>query len=224
MRAYNLVVPAEPAAAGNEGGAIGVLALQGAFLEHITVLRRLGIPAREVRLPAHLDGLAGLIIPGGESTVIGKLLRVDALDEAIRAFAARGGAIWGTCAGMILLARDAGRPQPLLGLLDIHVARNAYGSQLDSFEEDIGMPNFGIPNLRAVFIRAPVVTRVGPDVTVEAVDARGNIVAVSQGALIATAFHPELTDDARLHAAFSARARGRALAGADTARPVAERG
>lgn len=185
-------------------GAIGVLALQGAFVEHLAVLARLGVPAREVRLPEHLDGLGGLIIPGGESTVIGKLMVKEGLDEAIRAFAGRGGAIWGTCAGMILLARDAGREQPLLGLLDIDVVRNAYGSQLASFEEDVALPGLGIHGLRAVFIRAPIVSRVGPGVAVEATDGQGNIVAVSRGRLLATSFHPELTDDTRLHERFAA--------------------
>jgi 5'-phosphate synthase pdxT subunit len=183
---------------------IGVLALQGDFAEHSAALRRTGVPAREVRLPEHLDGLDGLIIPGGESTTIGKLMVLYELDDAIRAFHARGGAIWGTCAGMILLARDVGREQPLLGLLDIEVERNAYGSQLFSFEEDVALPRLGIPNLRAVFIRAPVVARIGPDVMVEAIDGRGNVIAVSAGRLLATAFHPELTDDTRLHAHFHA--------------------
>jgi len=184
---------------------LGVLALQGAFAEHTATLGRIGVETREVRLPEHLVGLDGLIIPGGESTVIGKLMVKYDLDTAIRDFAAAGGAIWGTCAGMILLATDVGRDQPLLGLLDIDVERNAYGSQLHSFEEDVVLPNLGIDDLRAVFIRAPYVTRVGADVTVEAVDGRGNIIAVSDGTrgnLFATAFHPELTDDTRLHERF----------------------
>lgn len=181
---------------------IGVLALQGAFVEHEQALARIGIPTRQVRLPEHLDELDGLIIPGGESTVIGKLMVKYDLDTAIRRFADDGGAIWGTCAGMILLATDVGRDQPLLGLLDIDVERNAYGSQLFSFEEDVVLPNFGIPNLRAVFIRAPVVSRIGPDVTVEATDSHGNVIAVSSGNILATAFHPELTDDTRLHEHF----------------------
>lgn len=181
---------------------IGVLALQGAFIEHDQALARLGIATRQVRLPEHLDGLNGLIIPGGESTVIGKLMVKYGLDDAIRQFAHAGGAIWGTCAGMILLATEVGRDQPLLGLLDITVERNAYGSQLFSFEEDVVLPGLGIPNLRAVFIRAPIVSRVGPGVTVEATDSSGNVIAVSHGAILATAFHPELTDDSRLHAHF----------------------
>jgi pyridoxal 5'-phosphate synthase pdxT subunit len=186
---------------------IGVLALQGAFLEHRQTLRRLGVESREVRLPEHLEGLDGLIIPGGESTVIGKLMVKYGLDDAIRDFAAGGGALWGTCAGMILLSNDVGREQPLLGLLDISVERNAYGSQLNSFEEDVSLPNWDIPDLRAVFIRAPVVSRIGEGVAVEALDGRGNIIAVSKGNVIATAFHPELTDDTRLHERFCALAR-----------------
>lgn len=197
---------------------IGVLALQGAFREHIAVLRRLGATTREARLPEDLDGLDGLIIPGGESTVIGKLMVKYGVDDAIRAFAARGGALWGSCAGMILLAREVGREQPLLGLLDIDVQRNAYGSQLFSFEQTLDLPNLDIVDHRAVFIRAPVVTRVGPGVTVEARDAAGRIVAVSaaDGRLFATAFHPELTGDTRLHARFCAVAATRepAFAGA----------
>lgn len=186
---------------------IGVLALQGAFVEHEQALARIGVSTRQVRLPEHLDGLDGLIIPGGESTVIGKLMVKYDLDTAIRRFADTGGAIWGTCAGMILLAKDVRRDQPLLGLLDIDVERNAYGSQLFSFEEDVALPNLGIPDLRAVFIRAPVVSRIGPDVTVEATDSHDNIIAVSAGTILATAFHPELTADTRLHEHFCTLAR-----------------
>lgn len=186
---------------------IGVLALQGAFIEHEQALARIGVSTRQVRLPEQLDGLDGLIIPGGESTVIGKLMVKYELDAAIRRFAHNGGAIWGTCAGMILLATEVGREQPLLGLLDIDVERNAYGSQLFSFEEDVALPKLGIPNLRAVFIRAPVVSRVGSGVTVEASDSHGNVIAVSAGQVLATAFHPELTTDTRLHEHFCALAR-----------------
>jgi pyridoxal 5'-phosphate synthase pdxT subunit len=186
---------------------IGVLALQGAFIEHEHALARLGVASRQVRLPEHLDTVDGLIIPGGESTVIGKLMVKYGLDDAIRRFAGNGGAIWGTCAGMILLATEVGREQPLLGLLDIDVERNAYGSQLFSFEEDVVLPKLGIPNLRAVFIRAPVVSRVGPGVSVAATDSHGNVIAVSDGNILATAFHPELTTDTRLHEHFCALAR-----------------
>lgn len=191
---------------------IGVLALQGAFIEHEQALARIGVATRQVRLPEHLDGLDGLIIPGGESTVIGKLMVKYGLDDAIRRFANDDGAIWGTCAGMILLAGEVGREQPLLGLLDIDVERNAYGSQLFSFEEDVALPNLGIPNLRAVFIRAPVVARVGSGVTIEATDSHGNVIAVSDGAILATAFHPELTADTRLHEHFCALAVRHAVA------------
>jgi len=183
---------------------IGILALQGAFIEHEQALACLNVPTRQVRLPEHLEGLDGLIIPGGESTVIGKLMVKYELDAAIQRFANDGGAIWGTCAGMILLACEVGREQPLLGLLDIDVERNAYGSQLFSFEEDVALPNLGIPNLRAVFIRAPVVSRVGPAVTVEATDSDGHVIAVSSNSILATAFHPELTADTRLHEHFCA--------------------
>jgi len=182
---------------------IGVLGLQGAFVEHLAALSRLGIEAADVRLPRDLDGLDGLIIPGGESTVIGKLMVKYELDTAITAFAQSGRAIWGTCAGMILLARDVGRDQPLLGLLDIDVERNAYGSQLFSFEEDIDLPRLGIERFRAVFIRAPIVSRVGARVIVEARDSAGNVIAVSGDHLFATAFHPELTDDPRIHQQFA---------------------
>jgi 5'-phosphate synthase pdxT subunit len=183
---------------------IGVLALQGAFIEHRIALQRLDVPSREVRRPEHLEGIDGLILPGGESTTIGKLMVREGLDDAIRQFARSGGAIWGTCAGMILLATEVGRDQPLLGLLDIDVERNAYGSQLCSFEEDLALPRLDIPDLRAVFIRAPIVSRVGPGVEVEARDGRGQIVAVSHGNILATSFHPELTDDTRLHGHFCA--------------------
>lgn len=181
---------------------IGVLGLQGAYAEHHAMLARLGLSSVDVRLPEHLAGLDGLIIPGGESTVIGKLMVKYGLLQAIQTFSARGGAIWGTCAGMILLARDVGRDQPLLQLLDIDVERNAYGSQLFSFETTLELPNLGIASFPAVFIRAPIVSRIGAGVQVEARDMQGNIVAVSSGALFATAFHPELTSDTRLHAHF----------------------
>lgn len=182
---------------------IGILGLQGAFAEHHSMMARIGVATRDVRLPEHLEGVSGLIIPGGESTVIGKLMVKYALDTAIAAFARAGGAIWGTCAGLILLASDVGREQPLLRLMDVRVERNAYGSQLFSFEEDIDLPTLNIRGLRAVFIRAPIVTATGPDVDVLARDARGNIVAVQSGNLLGTAFHPELTNDVRLHAYFA---------------------
>ncbi len=190
---------------------IGVLALQGDFAEHINILRRLGVEGREVRSPEDLDGLAGLIIPGGESTTIGKLLVRFGLDEAIEklARASKPLAIWGTCAGMIVLAKDIGDsgskvgPQPLLGLMDVGVRRNAFGTQLDSFEANLDAPDVS-PNRQvpAVFIRAPVIERVGDGVEVLARLPDGRAVAARQGSMMATAFHPELTDDLSFHRYF----------------------
>lgn len=192
---------------------IGVLALQGAFIEHIVKLNRLGVEAREVRLPVDLEGLDGLIIPGGESTTIGKLIDRFELREPIIRMAGEGRAIWGTCAGMILVAREVGREtrarsQPLLGLMDLTVWRNAFGSQLESFEMPLDIPDLGSPPFPAVFIRAPIISSIGPDVRVLARLDSGEIVAAQQGKLIATAFHPELTRDDRLHAWFASLATG----------------
>ncbi len=180
---------------------IGVLALQGAFIEHEKMLDRLGAQPVEVRLPEQLAGLDGLIIPGGESTTIGKLATDFGLMEPLRRFAA-GRPTWGTCAGLIFLARDAGRPQPLLGLMDVAVARNAFGRQVESFEADLKVPVLGEPPFPAVFIRAPLIERVGPGVEVLAWLADGRIVAARQGRWMVTAFHPELTDDDRFHRLF----------------------
>ena len=179
---------------------IGVLALQGNFREHAAMLRRLGAAAVEVRLPAQLDGLDGLIIPGGESTTIGKLAARYGLAEAIRAFP---GPIFGTCAGMILLARDAvdgTHGQPLLGLVDIVVRRNAFGRQVRSFEGDLAVEGEPEP-VRAVFIRAPWIEEAGPGVDVLA-EAAGHPVLAREGRFLVAAFHPELTDDTRIHARF----------------------
>ena len=188
---------------------IGVLALQGDFREHIRALQRLGVEATEVRLPGQLAGLDGLILPGGESTTMGKLAVEFGLLEPLRSLAAGGLPMWGTCAGLILLARDAGRSQPLIGALDVTVQRNAFGRQLQSFETDLTVPALAEPEppFRAVFIRAPLITGVGPDVDVlarlDGIEGRaGEIVAVRQGHLLATAFHPELTDDDRFHRYF----------------------
>ena len=183
---------------------IGVLALQGAFIEHVKLLRRLNVTAVEVRLPQHLEDLDGLIIPGGESTTIGKLATEYRLMAPLRAFA-RAKPTWGTCAGMIFLAKDIGiEEQPILGAMDIAVDRNAFGRQIDSFETGLDIAGLGAPPFHAVFIRAPVVTAVADGVEVLARLDDGRIVAVRQGRLLATAFHPELTDDLRLHSLFCA--------------------
>lgn len=186
----------------------GVLALQGDFAEHVARLRELGVEAREVRLPGELDGLDALVMPGGESTTIGKLAVAYGLVEPIRAMAGAGKPVWGTCAGMILLARDVGMAQPLVGCMDIVVDRNAFGRQLDSFEVDLDAPALGAPPFRAVFIRAPVIRSVGKGVDVLARLPDGRIVAARQGNLLATAFHPELTGDDRWHRYFLGMASG----------------
>jgi 5'-phosphate synthase pdxT subunit len=190
---------------------IGVLALQGAFIEHINMLRRLGVDAVEVRLPEELESLDGLIIPGGESTTIGKLAVQYGLVEPIRAMARDGKPIWGTCAGMILLARDIGNGvHPPISLMDVTVQRNAFGRQVDSFEADLDVPALDAVSepgekgraFHSVFIRAPLIQAVGPDVKVLARRADGTIVAAQQGRLLATSFHPELTPDSRFHRYF----------------------
>ena len=200
---------------------IGVLALQGAFIEHQQVLARLGVESREVRQRKHLDGIDGLIIPGGESTTIGKLLDTLGMTEPLRALGREGLPIWGTCAGMILLANDAGRPQPLLGLLPIVVKRNAFGSQLDSFEADLPVPVLGERPFHAVFIRAPLIERLGPGVTPLATLADGTVVAAERDQLLVTSFHPELTGDPRFHQYFLRKVAGRTGAGAGTDEPGA---
>ena len=183
---------------------IGVLALQGAFIEHIKILRQLGIEPLELRLPQQLAGLDGLIIPGGESTTIGKLAAAYGLIEPLRRFA-RTKPTWGTCAGMIFLAKDIGSgEQPLLSVMDIQVSRNAFGRQIDSFETDLTIAGLSPEPFHAVFIRAPIVTRAAAPVQVLARLADGRIVAVQQNHLLATAFHPELTADLRLHSYFCA--------------------
>jgi 5'-phosphate synthase pdxT subunit len=185
---------------------IGVLALQGAFIEHEKVLNRLGVDAREVRLPHDLEELDGLIIPGGESTTIGKLAVQYNLIEPLRAMARSGKPMWGTCAGMIFMAKDVEREQPLLGLMDVKVKRNAFGRQVDSFETDLDVKDIdGKRPFHAVFIRAPLIESVGPGVDVLAtLDRNGEpaIVAARQGRLLATSFHPELSSDDRFHRFF----------------------
>jgi 5'-phosphate synthase pdxT subunit len=185
---------------------IGVLALQGDFAEHISMLKRLKVEASEVRLPDQLKGLDGLIIPGGESTTIGKLAVEYNLMEALKLFGQRR-AIWGTCAGAIFLSKDIGRDQPLLGLMDIKVERNAFGRQIDSFETDLDIPELkqatGMQSdYHAVFIRAPIIESVSGDTKILATVPDGRIVAARQGHLLATSFHPELTNDTRFHEYF----------------------
>jgi 5'-phosphate synthase pdxT subunit len=185
---------------------IGVLALQGDVIEHIHALQRIGAETREVRLPQQLAGLDGLIIPGGESTTIGKLAVAYGLMEPLKEFGKKH-AIWGTCAGAIFLSRDAHRHQPLLELMDIVVERNAFGRQVDSFEVDLNVPalaNVDKENkpYHAVFIRAPLIESVNGKVEILAKLTNGKIVAAREGRLLATAFHPELTLDDRFHQLF----------------------
>ncbi|HEY1016819.1 MAG TPA: pyridoxal 5'-phosphate synthase glutaminase subunit PdxT [Herpetosiphonaceae bacterium] len=185
---------------------VGVLALQGAFVEHETILRALGAETTQVRLPQQLAAVDRLIIPGGESTTIGKLLETYRLLEPLVERGRGGMPIWGTCAGMILLATEIaeGRRegQPALGLMDITARRNAFGRQLDSFEAELDVPILGEQPFHAVFIRAPQIDRVGAGVEPLATLPDGRIVAARQERLLATAFHPELTDDARFHRLF----------------------
>lgn len=183
---------------------IGVLALQGAFIEHIKMLRALGVDGVEVRLPSDLTEVDGLIIPGGESTTIGKLAVLYGLVEPLKRFAAEK-PVWGTCAGMIFMAKDIGQDQPLLGVMDIVVERNAFGRQVDSFIVDLPMAvlNGGGP-FPAVFIRAPrlVSGDEAAGVNILARLADGTAVAAQQGRWLVTSFHPELTQDSRLHRYF----------------------
>ena len=182
---------------------IGVLASQGAFIEHIEKLRQLGVEAMPVRLPQELEGLDGLIIPGGESTSIGRLMRDYKLTQAIRDRAKQGMSVFGTCAGMILMARKGDDPafEPL-GLMDIIVRRNAFGRQVESFETELNVSVLGEKPFPGVFIRAPLVERVNGTVEVLARLADGTIVAARDGKMLALAFHPELTDDLRFHQYF----------------------
>jgi 5'-phosphate synthase pdxT subunit len=190
---------------------IGVLALQGDFSEHQNILERLGAQVVQVRLPDHLHHLDGLIIPGGESTTIGKLAAEFGLIEPLRRFAAHH-AVWGTCAGAIFLSKDIHRDQPLLGLMDIAIQRNAFGRQVDSFEVDLEVPCLaqvepGGRPFHAVFIRAPLIEEVHPPAEVLASLPDGTIVAARQGRWLATSFHPELTEDDRFHRYFMELAR-----------------
>jgi 5'-phosphate synthase pdxT subunit len=179
---------------------VGVLALQGDFAEHIAALRRLGVAATEVRLPSQLAGIDALIIPGGESTTITRLLDIYGLRRPIQRLGAEGMPIWGTCAGAIVLARQAtDLDRPNLALMDIDVRRNAFGRQVDSFEEDLDIAGLEGGPFHAIFIRAPLIERAGPRVDILARLPDGTIVAAREGRLVATAFHPELTDDGRFH-------------------------
>jgi len=224
---------------------IGVLALQGDFEEHVAVFSRLGIEAHEVRLPEQLDGLHGLVIPGGESTTFTHLMAEYGLLEPIRRLAKDGVPIWGTCAGTIVLARQASdMPRPGLDIMDIVVERNAFGRQVDSFEAVLLMPVLGQEPFPAVFIRAPIIRQVGPEVEVLArlpapatggpasrdggshgasLDG-GTVVAARQGHLLATTFHPELTSDSRLHRYFLALAEAHRQTPSPGAAPLSREG
>jgi len=185
---------------------IGVLALQGAFREHRLMIEQCGVTAVEIRKKSELDDIAGLILPGGESTTIGKLMVDWGLMEKIQERAYQGMAIYGTCAGMILLAKNIiDSDQPRLGLMDITVRRNAFGRQTESFEADLNVTELGSEPLKAVFIRAPIIEEAGPNVNVLA-KVNNKIVIASQGKLLVTAFHPELTGDDRIHRKFIAMA------------------
>jgi 5'-phosphate synthase pdxT subunit len=181
---------------------IGVLAIQGDFSEHLVMLKRLGMQTAEVRLPVQLSGLDGLIIPGGESTTIGKLAMDYELLEPLREFG-KEHAIWGTCAGAIFLSKDARRDQPLLGIMDIIIRRNAFGRQVDSFEADLAISELGNGTpFHAIFIRAPIIESVQGQARILSSLPDGRIVAAQQGKLLATSFHPELTGDTRFHEYF----------------------
>ncbi len=185
---------------------IGVLALQGDFAEHIAMLKKIGVETAEVRLPKHLDGLDGLIIPGGESTTIGKLAVAYDLMKPLQEFG-KSKAMWGTCAGAIFLSKDIGRDQPLLGLMNIKVQRNAFGRQVDSFETDLEIDELKKATgtnhpYHAVFIRAPIIESVSGNAKILSQLEDGRIVAAQEGHWLATSFHPELTDDARFHEYF----------------------
>jgi 5'-phosphate synthase pdxT subunit len=186
---------------------IGVLAVQGAFIEHARVLRSIGVEPVEVRLPEHLAGISGLILPGGESTTMRKLIDRWGLREPVMALAATGAPIFGTCAGMILLARQiVGDEEAVFPLLDVTVERNAFGRQLESFEGELTVPVLGDGPVHGVFIRAPIIDRVGPDVDVLARLDDGRVVAVRQRNVVATAFHPELAGETRFHRLIAAMA------------------
>lgn len=182
---------------------IGVLAIQGDFAEHCQMFRQLKVEPIEVRLPRHLDAIKGLVMPGGESTTITKLMDIYSLTEPVRERGKAGMPIWGTCAGMIVVSRNVVEDglQPM-GLIDLDVRRNAFGRQVDSFETDLSVPALGESPFHAVFIRAPIIERLGPRVEILAKLEDGTPVAACQDNLMVTAFHPELTDDIRFHRYF----------------------
>jgi pyridoxal 5'-phosphate synthase pdxT subunit len=193
-----------PSAAGKAQTArVGVLGLQGDFSEHLTTLRGIGVEGVDVRRPEQLDDVDALIIPGGESTTIGKLAHHYGIIPKLRERARQGMPVWGTCAGAIFLAKDVpGHPHPLAELMDITVERNAFGRQIDSFEADLVVDDLPGGPFHAVFIRAPKISRVGPGVTALARLADGTVVAARDGTVLATSFHPELTHDDRFHRLF----------------------
>ncbi len=192
-----------PSAVGERLARAGVLGLQGDFREHLDTFQRLGTEAIDVRRPEQLDEIDALVIPGGESTTIGKLAAHYGFIPKLKDRAAEGMSIWGTCAGAIFIARDVpGHPHPLAELMDITVRRNAFGRQLDSFEADLDVPALGAEPFHAVFIRAPLIEKVGPAVEVLSTINGDTIVAARQGKLLATSFHPELTHDGRFHEYF----------------------
>ena len=198
--------------AGNASPTIGILALQGDVREHHTMLLELGVQVREIRKPSELEGIAGLVIPGGESSVMDKLVRIFGLQEPLRALVRAGLPVMGTCAGLIMLAADLedGLPgQETIGGLDVTVRRNAFGSQVESCEADVVLEGIQGPPLHVAFIRAPLVTRVGASVRVIASLADGAVVGVEEGDVIGVAFHPEITGDDRLHRVFVDKVRAR---------------
>lgn len=183
---------------------VGVLALQGAFREHERILRSCGadVQTREIRLPKHLEGIERLVIPGGESTTMGKLMTQYDLFDPIKELALSGLPVFGTCAGLIMMARKIeGSDQPRLGLMDMVVERNAFGRQVESFEADLHISSLGPQELRGIFIRAPFIKEVSSEVEILA-EYKNKIVCARQGKLLAASFHPELTEDLRLHQYF----------------------
>jgi len=182
---------------------IGVLSLQGDFLEHITTLQKIGVATQEVRLPHELEAIDALILPGGESTTMVNLLDIFKLREPLIKKIQEGMPVWGTCAGMILLAKKLVQDRPVpLGVMDIVVSRNAFGRQLESFETDLDLPILGAKTMHATFIRAPFIEKAGPNVSILATLPDGTIVAAQEKKMLATSFHPELTHDTRLHEYF----------------------